>query len=673
MGETEKRGKATDDGEVDSTVDSTEAANASTEPGGDPMPSIIDDVPTTQIADVFPIAESDSMNRSDSPNRDSRRIAAPPTADALPAVFGRYLLRRILGRGGMGVVYLADDPVLKRPVALKIPTWAVMDEADQQRFWAEAHCAARLRHPGICTVFDCGEIESGDMQGLRYLTMAYIDGPTLKESHAELCARPLAERIEFIIKIAKAVGYAHDHGVLHRDLKPQNILLEDGEPIVTDFGLAKQVDSESTHTRPGIPLGTWGYMSLEQAFGESEFIGPHSDVYSLGVMFYQLLTSKRPFEGTTGMEIVRRQMNEQVEAPSSVVPELDAEIDRICLKMLEKKIEERYQSMSAVIEDLRAYLDATRAAAAPRSGWWMALAGVTSLIAVVAMVVAGLSRREPDLSNNEPQEVTASTIGPSVPQRSTRYFVGIGVQEYADGLQLGDANVARRLEQLKRGLEHQADFETTAFLIDEEATYDNVLTAFEELQAVTQPGDLVVVAISAYHARGAATTSEADGWEEVLMLYDSVFGSSIDECDRCLTDNRLVDDFLAPLEGRKVLLAIDTVVNEQPEFLLTGRAPERPYVESVRRLAQSDAAQLAAWVHGSVRGANPVMEDSALSQFAEWVSVATIESFASLRAQLAHDAEEHALVGAWVEAPEDFEFDLSTDTSAETAKGAADE
>jgi WD40 repeat protein/predicted Ser/Thr protein kinase len=272
----------------------------------------------------------------------------------LPAPFGRYRLLKLLGQGGMGTVYLAHDSQLDRSVALKIPL--ISEEEGQQhleRFYREARAAAALHHPNICPVHDVGEID-----GLPYMTMAYIDGKPLADFAAG--PKPLAPRqcALLVRKLALALAEAHKRGVIHRDLKPSNVMIDKrSEPVVMDFGLARRARSGDPRlTQLGSLLGTPSYMPPEQVSGDPDAMGPASDIYSLGVVLYELLAGRLPFEGDI-MALLSHVLLDEPPPPSQFRAGIDPELEGICLKAMAKKIPDRYASMTdfagALAEHLR--------------------------------------------------------------------------------------------------------------------------------------------------------------------------------------------------------------------------------------------------------------------------------------------------------------------------------
>src|SRR6266480_3456161 len=266
--------------------------------------------------------------------------------------FGDYELLEEIGRGGQGVVYRARQKSLNRTVALKViavRTWAT--EAHLKRFRREAEAAARLDHPCIVPIHEVGERD-----GYCYFSMNFIEGGQLGEvvEHTPMSIRKAAE---LIAKVARTIDYAHQHGVLHRDIKPGNVLLDaNGEPHLTDFGLARLLETESTVTRTMEVLGTPSYMAPEQAVGNNALVSRATDVYGLGAVFYQLLTGHPPFAGGTTFETVRLVLDTEPRQPGLWNPKIDSDLSTICLKCLEKDPERRYSSALALAEDLERWL-----------------------------------------------------------------------------------------------------------------------------------------------------------------------------------------------------------------------------------------------------------------------------------------------------------------------------
>jgi serine/threonine-protein kinase len=270
----------------------------------------------------------------------------------LPTTVGDYELIEELGRGGMGVVFRARQVSLGRTVAVKmILRGRLASESDLQRFFAEASATARLEHPNIVPVYEVGEID-----GRPFFSMQLVEGDTLAQLVTD-GPLPAREAAEVVAAIARAIGVAHKHGVLHRDLKPSNILIsDDGTPLVTDFGLAKQSGSETDLTRSGMLLGTPAYMSPEQAGGRRNLVGPASDVYSLGCILYFALTGRSPFVAESPMELVMLVIEQDPTPPRVLRPSLDRDLEMIVIRCLQKPIDLRYDSADALAADLEAYL-----------------------------------------------------------------------------------------------------------------------------------------------------------------------------------------------------------------------------------------------------------------------------------------------------------------------------
>jgi tetratricopeptide (TPR) repeat protein len=278
-------------------------------------------------------------------------------ATPLPPRFGRYEIRRQLGRGGMGTVYLAHDTRLNRLVALKVPNLGGDPDA-ARRFVREARAAAALQNPNICPVYDSGAID-----GRPFLTMAYLDGGSL----ADRLPLPVGEAVKLVRTLADALDEAHRAGVMHRDLKPANVLFNGkGQPVITDFGLARQLAAAGPESLsgPGI-VGTPAYMAPEQVNGDAGAIGPATDVYALGVVLYEALTGRRPFEGPLGT-LLARITTDEPEPPSRLRPDVDARLSAVCLRALAKKPTDRFPAMAAFAAALNECVAGRRGRAAAR-------------------------------------------------------------------------------------------------------------------------------------------------------------------------------------------------------------------------------------------------------------------------------------------------------------------
>ncbi len=313
---------------------------------------------------------------------------APRSAKTL-ADFGDYELLEEIGRGGQGVVYRARQKSLNRTVALKViglGHWAT--QAHLKRFRLEAEAAASLEHPGIVPIHEVGERD-----GSCYFSMKFIEGGQLDQV---VRREPMTIRraVELIAKVARIVHYAHEHRILHRDIKPGNILLDaKGEPHLTDFGLARLVETESTVTRTMEVLGTPSYMAPEQAVGNNAAVSSVTDVYGLGAVLYQLLTGYPPFAGGTTFETVRLVLDTNPRKPRLWNSKLDRDLETICLKCLEKDPKRRYASALALAEDLERWLKhepilARRTGAIARGRKWVRRNPTSALLAASLVALA---------------------------------------------------------------------------------------------------------------------------------------------------------------------------------------------------------------------------------------------------------------------------------------------
>jgi TolB-like protein len=274
------------------------------------------------------------------------------SAAELLGELGDYELLEEVGRGGQGVVFRARQKSLNRTVALKVISlgqWA--SKAHLRRFRLEAEAAAKLEHPGIVPIHEVGERD-----GSCYFSMKFVEGGQLDEV-ARREPMPIRRAAELIAKVARTVHYAHEHGILHRDIKPGNILLDaKGEPHLTDFGLARLVESESSVTQTLDVLGTPSYMAPEQAVGNNAAISSATDVYGLGAVLYQLLTGQPPFAGGATYETIKLLLNTEPRPPRQLNPKVDRDLSTICLKCLEKDQKRRYSSALELAEDLERWL-----------------------------------------------------------------------------------------------------------------------------------------------------------------------------------------------------------------------------------------------------------------------------------------------------------------------------
>jgi tRNA A-37 threonylcarbamoyl transferase component Bud32/tetratricopeptide (TPR) repeat protein len=341
--------------------------------------------------------------------------AGKPDAPA-PAVPGFEIVRE-LGRGGMGVVYLARQEKLNRVVALKtILSGGHASPADLARFLAEAEAAASVQHPNAAQVYDLGAHE-----GRPYFALEYCPGGTLA---AKLAGTPFppAEAADLVRAVAGAVQAAHDRGIVHRDLKPGNVLLAaDGTPKVTDFGLARRTDQESTLTATGAVLGSPSYMAPEQARGGAG-VGPRTDVYGLAAVLYECLTGRPPFRAATALETITQVLQDDPPPPRVLVPGVPRDLETVCLTGLQKDPSRRYASAAALAADLGRW-EAGEPIVARPVPWWerawkaarrrpaaVAAAAAVALGVVTTVGVVGWKNRELDRERAEAQEAEAEAV-----------------------------------------------------------------------------------------------------------------------------------------------------------------------------------------------------------------------------------------------------------------------
>jgi serine/threonine protein kinase/tetratricopeptide (TPR) repeat protein len=333
----------------------------------------------------------------------------PPRPTKMLGDLGDYELLEEIGRGGQGVVYRAHQKSLNRSVALKViglGPWTT--EAHLKRFRREAEAAAHLEHPCIVPIYEVGERDAQC-----YFSMKFIEGGQLDEV-VRREPLPIRRAVELIAKVARTVHYAHEHGILHRDIKPGNVLLDKkGEPHLTDFGIARLVEADSTITGTLDVLGTPSYMAPEQAAGETKKLTSATDVYGLGAVLYQLLTGQPPFAGGTTYETIRLLRDTEPRSPRTLNPKVDRDLSAICLKCLEKDPQRRYSSALALAEDLEHWLK-HEPIRAKRSGffthtrkWVRRNPSTTVLVTLLVALAIGLGVT---IWNRKPAVVTPKSI-----------------------------------------------------------------------------------------------------------------------------------------------------------------------------------------------------------------------------------------------------------------------
>src|SRR4029079_1233812 len=283
-----------------------------------------------------------------------RRNTAP--VGKMPAmvgelIAGRYELEELVGKGGMSSVYRAQDRLLERTVAIKLlHEHYSRDEDYVERFRREARAAAQLSHPNIVTVIDRGEDS-----GRQVIVFEYIDGQNLKELIQSKGRLPVRTALELSIEAGRALAFAHEHGLVHRDVKPQNVLLGNGEVKVTDFGIARSADVQQGLTQTGTVLGTSDYIAPEQASGQP--VSSLSDVYSLGVVVYELLAGEPPYSGENFVAVAMQHVNDPVPSVAAVRPDVPLRLDAALQRAMAKDPGNRFASMADFVAELEAVLD----------------------------------------------------------------------------------------------------------------------------------------------------------------------------------------------------------------------------------------------------------------------------------------------------------------------------
>jgi serine/threonine protein kinase/tetratricopeptide (TPR) repeat protein len=342
--------------------------------------------PDASVAGVGDSGSEDDLSRDNAKVTSDVKAARAAT---MLGELGDYELLEEIGRGGQGVVFRARQKRLNRTVALKVISlgqWA--SKAHLKRFRREAEAAASLDHPCIVPIYEVDERD-----GSCYFSMKFVEGGQLDEVTRRE-PMPIRRAVELIAKVARTVHYAHEHGILHRDIKPGNILLDaKGEPHLTDFGLARLVESESSVTHTLDILGTPSYMAPEQAVGNNTAVGNATDVYGIGAVLYQLLTGHPPFAGGATYETIRLLLDTEPRQPRLLNPKIDRDLSTICLKCLEKDPKRRYSSALALAEDLERWLKhepilARHTGIIGRSRKWMRRNPSSALLAACLVALA---------------------------------------------------------------------------------------------------------------------------------------------------------------------------------------------------------------------------------------------------------------------------------------------
>ncbi len=307
------------------------------------------------VAEAFADAARETTQEATRPPGDTARPGTASTQPAPTKKLGRFELLKLLGQGGCGKVYKARDPQLDRDVALKVPLKEILRSDDErERFLREARAAAAIQHPNICPVYEV--CQDGPYH---YIVMAFIEGKSLAEVLRERKSlMPPRQAALLVRKLALTLAVAHERGIIHRDLKPANIMIDRQRQdlVVMDFGLARRIAKDDARlTADGAVVGTPAYMAPEQAAGKVDILGPACDIYALGVILYELMTGKLPFEGPA-LAVLSQVISQPPPAPSSVRPGVDPALEKICLRALAKEPGQRYGSMKAFAEALGDYV-----------------------------------------------------------------------------------------------------------------------------------------------------------------------------------------------------------------------------------------------------------------------------------------------------------------------------
>lgn len=412
-------------------------------------------------------AETRAFFDDDTP--DARR-AARKAPIPLPDKVAGYEILGVLGRGGMGVVYKARQPGLKRLVALKmILAGGHASAEDLARFRSEAEAVAHLQHPNIVQVYEIGEDE-----GRPYFSLEFVDGTSLSQ---KLAGKPQTSRqaAEMIHVLAQAMAAAHARGIVHRDLKPANILVSrEGTLKITDFGLAKRLeDEEGGQTRSGSILGTPDYMSPEQASGRIREVGPAADIYALGAMFYEMLAGRVPLRGASVLDTLQQVVTKEPVAPTQLDPKVPRDLETICLKCLRKDAAKRYPRVDDLAEDLRRFLAGEPILARPVSKverawrWCKRNPRVAALSGVVALMVLAWAG-------------SASLVALKFKQKNEQ--IAAALDDAEQGWNSAEANL-HTAQQNEAKAKRNAEIAT---LNEEKATQNERLARLQETEAKNQ-------------------------------------------------------------------------------------------------------------------------------------------------------------------------------------------
>jgi len=516
-----------------------------------------------------------------------------------PDVPGYEVLER-LGEGGMGVVHKARQLGLNRLVALKMIRGGSQARGDHfARFAIEAEAVAKLQHPNILLIYDIGEV--GD---LPYVALELLEGGSLAD-HLAGTPQPAIPSAELLIILARAVQVAHQAGIIHRDLKPSNVLYtSDGVPKITDFGLAKRIDSDHDFTESGQIMGSPSYMAPEQARGHTKDVGPAADVYALGAILYEMLTGRPPFKGESPMETVRQVIDDDPVPPSRLVPRLPRDLETICLKCLNKERHKRYDSAQALADDLERYRKNEPIKARPTPFWehaskWAkrrplrAAASVLGVLLSIGMIAGGftyehqlrveaqkrtetilasqatgsslLEKADAALSQRDPGELNRvqerlAEFYPTIENERQLVFLSERITEKRK--QISDQLAALQSEQAKRdrfNLDRER-FQKFRELRNEAQLYAAQLMVLDPAE---HQKALLTTALAALAVYGQDPQAPATQWSLVHPLPDALDQKEKDEVKGGCHDLLLsLSEAMDPAEGLKVLDRAARLVSE---------------------------------------------------------------------------------------------------------------
>lgn len=523
----------------------------------------------------------------------------------------RFEIAELLGQGGFGAVYKAFDPKLERFVALKVPTFASNETVRIRRFMTEAKSAARLHHPNIVAVYESGR----STEGRWFIATEFIEGGTLKRVFSD--EKPsVATIVSWIRDLARAVDYAHSEGILHRDIKPDNILIDahQGRPKLADFGLAKQLDLESSfQTEDGGVLGTPAYMSPEQARGELTRLGPSSDQYSLAAVLYQGLTGRPPYEGTPFLIIAAVGGDAEPEPVSQCAPEIPLDLASVCMKAMSKSAGDRYKSCGEFADDLDRWLTGDLVLARPvtvtrRAVRWCRrnplLAGLSSLLAigfitatVVFSVLWGMAKQE-EAEAREQAAIAQARLLEVEQKNQVIETKDRKIQESATELEQTQADLEESVSKLReeettlRATKKQLESTNSELLAKNDALLASQQTeTLAKQQAVSAKQKARLLDISIVAQRGSAQLESKPA--EGLLWVAHALGKLEDSGLSGGVDTSAMDQYLR----RTIAAGLPRLPAIVKSFNLpdADTARGKPIIESPAQVAFSSDGELVAW------------------------------------------------------------------------------